>query len=215
MPRVTGPLEGVKLGFTETRPAYLQWNVSPASIQLGIFLHKRRLAQRATDTRAALRPDPALGRRHVLGLSRLPPPPQLRRRRGRPRRHRNADAAARWWQTLQDEYGADRRGGAGVAESWGWGGLPQLHPPRKRPLFPKGGLVFFCALILLLFVCRQWGSNYSSQIKRRTLHFGYRAFNSDFWPQIQMPTVRSPPPSPSPVPRSSPLPCDPSSGWHG
>ena len=41
-------------------------------------------------------------------------------------------------------------------------------------------------------MCRQWGSNYSSQIKRRTLHFGYRAFNSDFWPQIQMPTVRYP-----------------------
>eukprot|EP01045_Picozoa_sp_COSAG04_P026060 COSAG04_NODE_3543_length_2722_cov_75.937095_3_plen_75_part_00 len=31
VPRVTGPLEGVKLGFTETRPAYLQWNVSLAS----------------------------------------------------------------------------------------------------------------------------------------------------------------------------------------
>eukprot|EP01045_Picozoa_sp_COSAG04_P026061 COSAG04_NODE_3543_length_2722_cov_75.937095_4_plen_175_part_00 len=78
-----------------------------------------------------------------------------------------------------------------------------LHVSALFPSFPKNHLVFFCVLILLLFVSRQWGSNYSSQIKRRTLHFGYRAFNSDFWPQIQMPTVRSPLP---PVPRSPLLP---------
>ena len=38
---------------------------------------------------------------------------------------------------------------------------------------------------LILAVAGQWGSNYTSQIKRRTLHFGYRAFGNGFWPQIQ------------------------------
>ena len=40
---------------------------------------------------------------------------------------------------------------------------------------------------LILAVAGQWGSNYTSQIKRRTLHFGYRAINNSVWTQIQMP----------------------------
>jgi hypothetical protein len=33
-----------------------------------------------------------------------------------------------------------------------------------------------------------WGSDYSPKAKRRTLHFGYRAFGNGYWSQIPMPT---------------------------
>ena len=49
VPRVTGPLEGVKLGFTETRPAYLQWNVSPGMPQTAWDIFARASTCAASD----------------------------------------------------------------------------------------------------------------------------------------------------------------------
>eukprot|EP01050_Picozoa_sp_SAG11_P024325 SAG11_NODE_5144_length_1651_cov_1.095361_3_plen_204_part_00 len=65
------------------------------------------------------------------------------------------------------------------------------RPPSKTNSGPIGAAVPVHLRagdgVVYLNCILHWGSDYSARVKRRTLHFGYRAFNNGSWTQVSKP----------------------------